>query len=136
MVEWVKTSGETIYIMAVLSGEPLAEVSQELNKISGIGVTSSDPRNLEICPEGVSKGTALRHIAEMLGISFQHIMAIGDNYNDLSPIKAAGLGVAMGNAPEAVKRAAHVVTKSNGDSGVARVVRHWILGEEMTKSNN
>lgn len=129
LADWVKTSAEAIYKMAVLSEAPLAEAGQDLNEISGICVTSSDPRNLEICPSGVSKGVALRQIAGMLGISLQHTLAIGDNYNDLSLFEAARFGVAMGNAPEAVKRAAQKVTKSNSDSGVAWAVRHFVLGE-------
>lgn len=129
LAEWVKTSGEPIYKMAVLSEDALAEVGKELSEIPGIWVTSSDPRNLEICPAGVSKGVALRQIAGMLGISLQHIMAIGDNYNDLSLFEVAGFSVAMGNAPEPVRGAAQVVTRSNGDSGVAWAVRHLVLGE-------
>lgn len=129
LAEWVKTSGEPICKMAVLSEDALAEVGKELSEFPGIGVTSSDPRNLEICPAGVSKGTALQQIAGMLGISLQHIMAIGDNYNDLSLFEVAGFGVAMGNAPEPVKRAAQVVTRSNCDSGVAWAVHHLALGE-------
>ena len=49
-------------------------------------------------------------------------MAIGDDKNDISMLRAAGLGVAMGNASCRVKSAAHVATASNDQDGVARVI--------------
>ncbi|TGE39633.1 HAD family phosphatase [Desulfosporosinus fructosivorans] len=124
---WVKTTREPIYKMAVLSESSLEETARDLGQISGLSVTSSDPRNLEICPTNVSKGAALRQIANSLAIRPEQIMAIGDNYNDLSLFQVAGLSVAMGNAPEAVQQQAQVVTRSNCESGVAWAVHRWAL---------
>jgi len=129
LVEWVKTTSEPIYKMAILSEASLAETARELGQMQSVSVTSSDPRNLEICPVNVSKGVALRQIAERLGIKPEKIMAVGDNYNDLSMFEVAGLSVAMGNAPKSVQERAQVVTKSNNESGVAWAVHHWALGE-------
>lgn len=128
---WVKTTREPIYKMAVLSLSEslLVETARELGQITGLSVTSSAPRNLEICPANVSKGAALRQIAEFLAIRPEKIMAVGDNYNDLSLFEVAGLSVAMGNAPELVQQQAQVVTKSNCESGVAWAVHRWALGE-------
>lgn len=128
---WVKTTLEPIYKMAILSENSLVETARELGRIPGLHVTSSDPRNLEICPANVSKGAALRQIAESLAIGPEQIMAVGDNYNDLSLFEVAGLSVAMGNAPELVQQQAQVVTKSNCESGVAWAVHHWALGEAL-----
>ena len=47
------------------------------------------------------------------------MVAIGDGFNDLSMIEYAGLGVAMGNAPEEIKKRAGYVTLSNDDDGIA-----------------
>lgn len=57
-------------------------------------------------------------------------VAIGDSLNDLAAIQAAGLGVAMGNAQIAVKENADVVTDSNNDDGIARIIRDYILAGE------
>jgi len=124
---WVKTTREPIYKMAILSEDSLVEAAGDLGQIPGLSVTSSDPRNLEICPANVSKGAALRQIADLLGIRPAQIMAVGDNYNDLSLFEVAGLSVAMGNAPELVQQQAQVVTRSNCESGVAWAVQHWAL---------
>jgi len=129
LVEWVKKTREPIYKLAVLSENSLLETARDLGQIPGLSVTSSDPRNLEICPANVSKGAALRQIAELLAIRPEQIMAVGDNYNDLSLFEVAGLSVAMGNAPERVKQQAQVVTKSNCESGVAWAIHHWALGK-------
>ncbi len=55
------------------------------------------------------------------------MVAIGDNFNDLEMLRFAGLGVAMGNAPEPVKQAAKMVTASNDEDGVAQVLEQHIL---------
>jgi len=52
-------------------------------------------------------------------------VAVGDGYNDLSMIQFAGLGVAMGNAQEPVKKAADYITLSNEEDGVAAVVNKF-----------
>ncbi len=69
-----------------------------------------------------SKWAALSDILNAGGIAAEEVVAIGDDENDISMLRAAGLGVAMGNAAYAVKSAAHVVGPSNDEDGVARVV--------------
>ncbi|KAA0964666.1 HAD family phosphatase [Streptococcus cristatus] len=60
-------------------------------------------------------------------VSKEQAMTIGDNFNDLPMLRMAGLGVAMGNAPEAVKLEATVVTKSNNQNGVAKAIEKYVL---------
>ena len=55
-------------------------------------------------------------------------MAIGDSGNDITMLKAAGLGVAMGSAAQAVKDAADAVTASNREDGAALAIERYILG--------
>ncbi|MEI0738592.1 HAD hydrolase family protein [Paenibacillus sp. JTLBN-2024] len=55
----------------------------------------------------------------------QQVIAVGDNFNDMDMLEYAGLGVAMGNAPESVKNAADEVTLSNDDDGVAKVIEKY-----------
>ena len=61
----------------------------------------------------------------------EEIIAIGDSYNDITMIQAAGLGVAMGNAVEAVKEIANYVTEDNEHDGVATVVEKFIWEEDF-----
>jgi Cof subfamily protein (haloacid dehalogenase superfamily) len=88
----------------------------------------SEHNYLEILPEDASKGNALKRLAESESISIEQTIAIGDNLNDLSMIKAAGLGVAVENAQEEVKKCADYITKGNDDEGVAEVIYKVING--------
>ena len=83
--------------------------------------------SLCILPPSADKGTALIFVAKELGIPLAQTLAIGDNSNDMPMFAAAGVGVAMGNAPPAVKAAATVVGPSNDDEGVAWAVRQFVL---------
>lgn len=80
----------------------------------------------EILNKKASKGNALAKLAEHLGIAQSETMAIGDNENDLSMIEYAGIGVAMGNATESVKRAADIQTTSNDEDGVAEILLKYM----------
>ncbi|WP_053365467.1 Cof-type HAD-IIB family hydrolase [Bacillus sp. FJAT-27245] len=83
----------------------------------------SAPGKLDIVPAGVSKLSGLIYICDRLGISLKEVVAIGDGTDDIPFIQAAGLGVAMGNAPYEVKRAADWITRSENEHGVAYMVR-------------
>ncbi|WP_027415491.1 Cof-type HAD-IIB family hydrolase [Aneurinibacillus terranovensis] len=87
----------------------------------------SGPYYIDIIEKSTSKGTALRHLADKLGISMNETIAIGNYYNDLEMIHAAGVGVAVENAPEDVKREADLIVASNNDNGVADAIRRLIL---------
>ena len=78
---------------------------------------------LDILPAGCSKASALLHLAELRGISMQEVLAIGDNWNDVPMLEAAGQAVLMSNAPEDLKQIAHArgwaLGLSNDEDGVA-----------------
>jgi len=81
----------------------------------------------ELTPLHVSKGTALAGLAAQLGLSAEQVMAIGDQENDLPMIRWAGLGLAMGNAIQAVKAVASAVIPPVSQDGVAWAIEHYIL---------
>lgn len=83
--------------------------------------------NLEFTRADANKGVGLRKLAEILGVNPDATMAIGDTENDLAIIEAAGIGVAMGNATDAVKARADYVTTTNTKDGVAATIEHFIL---------
>lgn len=70
-------------------------------------------------------------MCELLDITMDQVLAAGDSLNDISMIKEAGIGVAMGNAQDIVKQTADVVTLTNNDNGVAYAIRKWALKKEM-----
>ena len=83
--------------------------------------------NLEFTRADANKGVGLRKLAEIIGVNPDATMAIGDTENDLAIIEAAGIGVAMGNATDAVKARADYVTTTNTKDGVAAAIEHFIL---------
>lgn len=81
--------------------------------------------NLEFTNGGADKGNGLRRLAQILHVPMEQTIAIGDTENDLAIIKAAGVGIAMGNATDAVKAASDDITLSNEESGVAAALRRY-----------
>ena len=80
----------------------------------------------EVAPAGVTKWSAVRCLAHQWGCPDEEICAVGDDVNDIPMIRAAGLGVAMGNALPEVKAAADRVAPSHDEDGLVRVVE-WLL---------
>ena len=77
----------------------------------------------EILPKGSSKGAVLPRLAEYLGVEMSHTVAVGDYNNDVSMLKAAGVGIAVSNATEEAKAAADLVTVSNEEHAIARIIK-------------
>ncbi len=106
--------------------------SNELNKISNITLTSSWHDNFEICGKNVTKGNAVKRFAQEMNIVPDEIICIGDNINDISMIEYAGMGVAMGNGEEAVKKASKYTAPSNDEDGVAEVIEKFVLNSNTS----
>ena len=87
----------------------------------------SEPVYLEILPPGVSKGTALAAMLDALGVAAAETIAVGDNWNDVEMIAAAGLGVAMRQAPEGVRARADYVCGTAEEEGVRDVIERFVL---------
>lgn len=71
----------------------------------------------------------MRTICSRLGIDMREVMAIGDNMNDYRLIRAAGLGIAMGNADEELKAIADAQTDTNARDGVAKAIQRYIFAD-------
>jgi hypothetical protein len=80
----------------------------------------------ELAPAGITKWSAIRRLASQWNITDCEICAVGDDVNDIPMIRAAGLGVAMGNAVPEVKAAADRIAPTHDHDGLAEVVT-WIL---------
>ena len=81
----------------------------------------------DITAKGADKGEGIRTLATHFGLDSQYMMAFGDGGNDTSMIKAAGIGVAMGNALESLKKEADYTTTSVDDDGVLNALCHFGL---------
>lgn len=92
-------------------------------------VTSSLPNNLEVNDQSIDKGKGLLALAAILGIRPEETMAVGDSSNDLAMLRAAGLGVAMGNGSAEAKAAADVTTDDNNHDGAAKAIERYVLGQ-------
>jgi Cof subfamily protein (haloacid dehalogenase superfamily) len=103
------------------SSHTLQTIADSVQSLSNAAF--SKPNYLEIVPKGANKASALVHLVAILGLDLSQVAAIGDGYNDIEMIREAGLGIAMGNAPVAVKSAADWVTGTNNEAGVAQAVR-------------
>ena len=105
----------------------LMRIRDKIEAIPGVEVTSSWINNIEIMPAGIHKGTALAALSQRLHLDAGHVMAIGDNDNDIPMLKWAGYGVAMGNATEGAKSASEFETDDNENAGVAKAIRRFAL---------
>jgi hydroxymethylpyrimidine pyrophosphatase-like HAD family hydrolase len=80
-----------------------------------------------VAQRGNSKGKRLAQWVESEGLSMEQVIAFGDNFNDLSMLEAAGLGVAMGNADEAIKARADLVIGTNLEAGIAGTIYKHLI---------
>lgn len=110
-------------------GDYLATKADLVSALLGNEVDAfrSDPWFLEIVPVGVDKLSGLKKIAEYLGITAEEMAACGDGFNDISMVKYAGFGVAMGNAQEVVKEVADFVSLTNDEDGVKYAIEKYIM---------
>ena len=88
----------------------------------------AEKTSLEMNAKGVTKGIAMLKLAEILGVSANETMAIGDADNDKDMLKRAGFSVVMENAKQSIKALADMVTKDNDHNGVGYAIRAMIGG--------
>ena len=103
-------------------------IYDELNATGYIKHTRAGAgRDLEFSNHSLDKLRATDAILKRLGISYEETMAIGDSSSDLGIIKACGLGIAMGNAPDSIKAEADAVTSKNVEDGLALAFEKYVL---------
>ena len=119
---------------SLLVGEPgyLAEVEAVLKeRFPKLNVYRSEPYFLELVPQYVDKAFALDLMLQRLGTDKDHLIACGDGFNDTSMVDYAGMGIAVSNAQEEVKRVASYLSPySNDEDAVAHAVRKFVFEEE------
>ena len=100
-------------------------IAQMAQLFPDIQVSSSLSNNLELNWKDAGKHTALRFLCDHLGIVMEQVLALGDGSNDIGMLEAAGVGVAMANAPQQVRRSADSVTADNESDGVAHAINRY-----------
>lgn len=120
---------EIIKVMMIDPAEILDPAIEKLPKdlYEKYSVFKSAEFFLEFTNKEVDKGLGLKKLGEYLGIAKDEMIACGDAGNDLSMVKYAGMGVAMGNATNDVKEIANYITLSNDEDGIAKVIEKFIL---------
>lgn len=106
---------------------------QHYRQFKELSMVISHEYNFEFTNNNASKGNSLEYLADYLGISLNDITAIGDNYNDISMFKKAGISVAMGNAEDDIKNICSHVSISNDLNGVAHFI-HELMNKLKLKS--
>jgi len=111
-----------------LIGQSLQELREILQK-EGLDahLTISKPTYLEVNHTQATKGTALKKLADWLGVSREEVMACGDSFNDLEMLDFAGCSVAVANAYPEVRSKAKYITASNNEDGVAQALEKLVL---------
>lgn len=111
----------------LIAGDPdeLKVLEQQLLDALGdeVDIYLSLPWFLEVMPKDANKGEGLRIICNDAGIDIRDAVAFGDSFNDIFMLKAAGTGIAMGNAEDKVKEAADLVTDDCDRNGIAKALK-------------
>jgi 5-amino-6-(5-phospho-D-ribitylamino)uracil phosphatase len=114
----------------------LPEVSQLACTWTTIKRGNYGSAEIAIMSPGCSKASGVVALAHYLGIPLQEVMALGDNNNDIAMLRTVGWGVAMGQASEAVKAAAKVVTAPNWQDGAAQAIERYALRCATSAASN
>jgi Cof subfamily protein (haloacid dehalogenase superfamily) len=125
--DWAARKTGPNKMMIMNDPAPVAAVEAHLKSIFGdtLNIYTSKPTYLEVMDPRGSKSNAVRFLMERMGLARTEIVAIGDNYNDREMIQFAGMGVAMGNAPDEIKAAAAYITDTNNNDGVRKALEKF-----------
>lgn len=118
---------EKINLFFANSGEREEAVFRLNQLIPPPKITYSMDNNLEINSHTCCKGQGIHFLGNKLGINMAEIMTIGDSNNDISMLESAGFSVAMGNAPESVKKFAAYITDTCENDGAALAIEKYAL---------
>ncbi len=123
---WRKEKTGPNKILCMSNPDEIIKLKENI-KADDLNLYLSKPTYLEIMQGTVSKTTAINYLQKVFNVAKEEIITMGDNYNDIDMLKYSGLGIAMGNAPEDVKRYADCVTSTNDEDGVAEALKKYVL---------
>ncbi|AUJ50407.1 Cof-type HAD-IIB family hydrolase [Brachyspira hyodysenteriae] len=106
--------------------EELERLQNDIRSNFNVHTCFSHTNFLEVLSSGINKGSALKWICSQKGIKRDEVIAFGDNYNDIEMIEYAGVGVAMENAEEELKRRADCICLTNDEDGVGKFLKSYV----------
>ena len=127
---WLVSKTGAHKIMCMGDENEIHQMEADLQNIFGnqIHIYRSKSTYLELAPKAVSKATALELVLKKcFDADLSEAMAFGDNYNDIEMIRAAGFGIAVGNARDEVKAVAKEITSNSKEDGVAIAIEKYLL---------
>ncbi|WP_298298451.1 Cof-type HAD-IIB family hydrolase [Hydrotalea sp.] len=126
--QWNQENTGPNKIMMIADADTIQIMQKALEPLFGktLNMLTSKPIFLEAMQKDASKAKAVAQLIQEYHITTDEIITIGDNFNDMEMIGMAGTGVAMGNAPDAVKSVAKYVTDTNNNDGVAKAIQHFL----------
>ncbi len=126
LAHWEATQSGPNKILIIAEPKVVDKIQQDLQPRFDLNMYTSKPIYLEMMNKNASKKKAIQFLMHQHHIRQPETIAIGDNFNDKAMIEFAGLGIAMGNAPDEVKAAADYVTDTNNNDGVAKALVKFI----------
>jgi len=125
--DWSRRGVAPNKMMVMSEAANIDQIQQHLRSVYNgtLNIYPSKPTYLEVMDPRGSKSNAVRWIIERMKIDRSEVIAMGDNYNDKEMIAFAGMGVAMGNAPDEIKAVAGYVTDTNNNDGVRKALEKF-----------
>lgn len=116
---------QPVYQLVLVASQE--ETDQLASQFPQLTITRSSPYSADLISRGASKLKGIERLGQDFGFSLDEVMAFGDSDNDLEMLDGVGIGVAMGNALDAVKAKARYTTASNNQDGIAKALSHYGL---------
>ena len=115
---------DTLKVLIIGDDSRRLEVTEKFNKDKIFTAVMSGDGLIDIMPGHTTKGEGVKTLADALGIKLSQVAVFGDNYNDESMFRVAGLPIAMGNAEQDIKALAKFVTRTNDEEGILYALEH------------
>ena len=123
---FMKMDVENVYVFFKNEADR-EKLRNDLLSVGEIAVLEQSSNDFEIFNSKADKGRAIKQLADILGIDISEVISIGDSANDISALKAAGLGIAVSNGNDRVKDVADVVGCSNDEHVAKYVIERYFM---------
>ncbi len=107
----------------------ISDKNNKLDKIKALGMNYANllESGIEITPDSINKGNAVKFLSQRYGFTSDNVMAVGNEGSDVSMLEFAGIGIAVSNAIDELKTISTTVVDSNNRAGVAEAIYRYCL---------
>lgn len=127
---WSKIKVQKILVIDPDKKGRIDEIIEKIKNIENKSIVKYDERSIDIMPRSCTKERGARILSQIMGISIEDVMAIGDNENDVEMIREVGIGVAVANGTDRLKTVADYVTAKSGVDGVAEAIGRFFCEKQ------